>query len=175
MVFLEPQALEAIIPKASENNVGVIAMKPFSGGVIEDAGLALKYTLSVPGVLVLAGVEHPDLFDENWRVFREAGPLTEDEEEQISALRRSHDKVFCRRCDYCQPCPEGISIQTILGLHGLVKRMGKDLLRETMFWEGINRARNCTACGECMTRCPYGLAIPDLIRQNLRWLDEEAG
>ena len=57
----------------------------------------------------------------------------------------------------------------------MVKRMGKDLLRNGPFWAGINRARNCTDCGECMTRCPYELPIPDLIRENLRWLDEEAG
>jgi len=24
-----------------------------------------------------------------------------------------------------------------------------------------------------MTRCPYGLAIPDLIKENLEWVDEQ--
>ena len=42
-----------------------------------------------------------------------------------------------------------------------------------MFWDAINRGRNCTECGDCMTRCPYELPIPDLIRENLRWLDEQ--
>jgi predicted aldo/keto reductase-like oxidoreductase len=174
--FLEPRAQKTIIPKAREKNIGVLAMKPFSGGVIEDARLALKFALAEPGVLVLAGVEHPDLVDENWRVFeevtREGAELTEAEQEQIAELRLTYDKVFCRRCDYCQPCTENIPIQTILGVRALVKRMGKDLLQKGPLWPGVERARNCTECGECMTRCPYELPIPDLIRENLRWLDE---
>jgi len=170
--FLEPQAREKIIPKALEKNIGVLAMKPFSGGVIEDARLALKYALAEPGVLVLAGVESPDLFDENWRVFQEGAPLTEAEKEGIAELQRSYDKVFCRRCDYCQPCTEGISIQTVLGVRTLVKRLGRETLQKGPLWPAIERGRNCTECGDCMTRCPYELPIPDLIRENLRWLDE---
>ena len=57
--FLEPEAREKVIPKALERNIGVIAMKPFSGGVIDNARLALKWALAEPGVLVIAGVEQP--------------------------------------------------------------------------------------------------------------------
>ena len=173
--FLAPQAREKIIPKALEKNVGVLAMKPFSGGVIEDPRLALKYALAEPGVLVLAGVEHPDLVDENWRVFQEDAPLTEAEKDQIAGIQRTYDKVFCRRCDYCQPCTENIPIQTVLGVRSMVKRMGNEALRKGPMWAGIERARDCTDCGECMTRCPYELPIPDLMRENLRWLDELEG
>ena len=55
--FLEPLAAEKLIPKARAKNIGVIAMKPFAGGVIENAGLALKYALSQPGILAIAGAE----------------------------------------------------------------------------------------------------------------------
>jgi|WetSurMetagenome_2_1015567.scaffolds.fasta_scaffold24207_3 uncharacterized protein len=170
--FLEPEARERVIRKAVEKNIGVIAMKPFSGGVIENARLALKWSFEEPGVLVIAGVEHPHLFDENWRVFGDAEPLSPDERAEIVALQAGYDKVFCRRCDYCQPCSEQIPIQTVLGVRSMVKRMGAQLLREGMFASAIAKGRDCTACGECMTRCPYDLPIPDLIRENLRWLDE---
>jgi predicted aldo/keto reductase-like oxidoreductase len=171
--FLEPKAKEVVIPKARQKDVGVLAMKPFSGGVIEDARLALKYVLSEPGVLVVAGVEHAHLADENWEVFQEGAPLTEPEQQQIDALQQTYDKVFCRRCDYCQPCSEGIPIQAVLGMRSMVKRMGKNLLLDGRFAADLAKARNCTECGECMTRCPYDLPIPDLIRDNLRWLDEQ--
>ncbi|OFW56594.1 MAG: hypothetical protein A2133_00045 [Actinobacteria bacterium RBG_16_64_13] len=173
--FLEPQARAMIIPKAIGKNVGVIAMKPFSGGVIDDARLALKYALGEPGVLVIAGVESPALFDENWRVFEEGEPLTDAEQHQILEMQQSYDKVFCRRCDYCQPCSEEIPIQTVLGVRALVKRMGKEVLQKGPLWAGVNKGRTCAECGECLPRCPYELPIPDLIRENLRWLDEEAG
>ena len=91
--FLEPLAREKIIPKALGKNVGVIAMKPFSGGVIENARLALKYALSHSGILVIAGVEHKDLFEENWKVFQDGQPLTEEEKRRLkkyaSAMKRS--------------------------------------------------------------------------------------
>ena len=177
--ILEPKARETIIPKAREKNVGILAMKPFSGGMVDDARLALKYALAEPGVLVLAGLEHPGLFDENWRIFQEVSrsgaALTEAEQAQIAELQRTYDKVFCRRCDYCQPCAENIPIQTVLGVRSMAKRMGKGLLEKGPFWPALQRARNCTECGECVTRCPYDLPIPDLIRENLAWLDALEG
>jgi predicted aldo/keto reductase-like oxidoreductase len=96
-----------------------------------------------------------------WRVYRVHG--------------QTYDKVFCRRCDYCQPCTENIPIQTVLGVRSMAKRMGKELLEEGPSWPAIQRARNCTECGECVTRCPYELSIPDLIRENQRWLDALEG
>ena len=105
-------------------------------------------------------------------MFGDAEPLSEVERAEIAALQASYDKVFCRRCDYCQPCSEQIPIQTVLGVRSMVKRMGAQLLREGMFASAIAKGRDCTECGDCMTRCPYDLPIPDLIRENLRWLDE---
>jgi predicted aldo/keto reductase-like oxidoreductase len=172
--FLESKAREEVIPKAVSRDIGVLAMKPFSGGVIEDARLALKYSLSEPGVLVLAGVERPDLFDANWAVFKAAGPLSEAEMEEISELQERHAKAFCRRCDYCQPCPEEIPIQTVLGVRNLVKRMGFETFNAGPFGKIVAKGRDCTECGTCLTRCPYELPIPDLIRENLDWLDEQS-
>jgi predicted aldo/keto reductase-like oxidoreductase len=171
--FLEPLAAEKLIPKAREKNIGVIAMKPFSGGVIESARLALKYALSQPGILVIAGAEQKDLIDENWKVFQEGQGLTKKEKKEIEEIQRRYEKVFCRRCDYCQPCAEEIPIQMVLGIRSMVKRMGKGILQKGHHREGIEKGRNCTECGECMTRCPYELPIPELIKKNLCWVDEQ--
>ena len=171
--FLEPLAQEKIIPKAIEKQVGVIAMKPFSGGIIDNAGLALKYVFSQPGIMVLAGVEHKDLFDENWEIFQASHELDDGERKEIERIRKTYGKNFCRRCDYCQPCTEDIPIQTILGLRSMVKRMGNNILREGWRPKAIEKARHCSECGECIPRCPYQLPIPDLIKENLRWVDEQ--
>jgi predicted aldo/keto reductase-like oxidoreductase len=171
--FLEPLARERIMPKAIEKNVGVIAMKPFSGGIIDNARLALKYVLSQPGIMIIAGVEHKDLFDENWEVFQDSSDLDDAEKKEIEEIRKRYEKSFCRRCDYCQPCTEDIPIQIILGLPSMVKRMGKNILREGWRPKAIEKARNCSECGECMARCPYQLPIPDLIKERLRWVDEQ--
>jgi predicted aldo/keto reductase-like oxidoreductase len=171
--FLEPEAQEKIIPKAINKNVGVIAMKPFSGGIIENSRLALKYVLSQQGTVVIAGVEHEDLFDENWEIFQGSFELDDAERNEIEEIRKAREKNFCRRCDYCQPCTEDIPIQFILGVRSIVKRMGTDALRQGQFFEAVSKARKCSECGECEKRCPYQLPIPDLIKENLLWIDEQ--
>ncbi|MCX5906455.1 MAG: aldo/keto reductase [Deltaproteobacteria bacterium] len=166
-------ALEGGIPKAIRKKIGVIAMKPFSGGVIDNAGLALKYALSQPEVLVIAGVEHKDLFDENWAIFQNGERLSNKERKEIEEIQKQYNKVFCRRCDYCQPCSEEIPIQMVLGIRSMVKRMGKGILQKGRHREALDKARNCSECEECMARCPYQLPIPNLIHENLRWAEEE--
>jgi predicted aldo/keto reductase-like oxidoreductase len=171
--FLEPAAEEKVIPKAIENGLGVIAMKPFSGGVIENPKIALKYVLSQPGVVVIPGVENKDLFDENWETYQEGLELDEAEKQEIDGYLSRYDKVFCRRCDYCQPCSEEIPIQMILGMKSFVKRLGTNFFESPRMKPGIEKARNCSECEECMSRCPYNLPIPELIKKNLAWFAEQ--
>jgi predicted aldo/keto reductase-like oxidoreductase len=117
-------------------------------------------------------VESPQLFEENWKVFEGNWDLSPGELAQIEETRKQYDKTFCRRCDYCQPCSEEIPIQIILGMRYAVKRFGQNFLKQDWVKAAIEKARSCSACGECLERCPYNLPIPDLIADNLRWLDE---
>jgi predicted aldo/keto reductase-like oxidoreductase len=171
--FLEPKAEKTVIPRALAGNIGVIVMKAFSGGVIGNARLAIKYALALEGTVVIPGVETRELFDENWEVFMGSLRLDRKERQQIEAIRSEFDKQFCRRCDYCQPCPEKISIQQILGIRAIVKRMGPEALHVGWIKSNIDAARNCTGCGACMEKCPYELPIPDLIRENLAWVEDQ--
>jgi predicted aldo/keto reductase-like oxidoreductase len=170
--LLEPEARERIVPRAKEKNIGVLAMKPFSGGVIDAPEVALKWVLSVPDILVLAGVEDSKLVDMNWEIFQGSYELTADERDRLEEIRKEYDKKFCRRCDYCLPCTADIHIQMVMGLKSLVKRMGPRALNHPMFEKMLESAAGCTECGECMTRCPYGLPIPDMIKENLAWAEE---
>ncbi len=170
--FLEPKASDKIIPKAQEKNIGVIAMKSFSGGIIDNPGLAIKFALSYPGLAIIPGVESKALFDQNWEVFQGTHQLTHAERQAIDETIKQYDKNFCRRCDYCQPCTEDIPIQLILGLRWALKRFGKGFVHEAWPQEAIAKARNCSECGECLDRCPYQLPIPELIKENLAWVDD---
>ena len=173
--FLEPKAKEHIIPKAHEKNIGVIAMKSFSGGVIDHSGIALKYALSHPNVAIIPGVESKALFDENWGIYRQGDyTLNEAEKTAIEALQKKYDKLFCRRCDYCQPCSENIPISVVLHLRSIINRMGEKAIAQPWLANAVDTARNCADCGDCLPRCPYELPIPDLIRDNIKGLDEPA-
>jgi len=169
--FLEPEAAKKVFPLAKEKDVGVLAMKPYSGGVIEEACPALRFSLSTPNIVPIPGSETLEKARENWKIFTEGYSLTEKDNERIEVLKKEFDRQFCRRCDYCQPCTEKINIQFIVGLRSVIKRFGPQAQEVGWMKNLIEKARNCSECGECLPRCPYQLPIPDLIKENLAWFD----
>ena len=92
--FLEPAAQEKVIPKALEKGVGIIAMKPLSGGVIEAPEVALKWAFSFPDILVLAGVEEKGFIDQNWEIFQGSYEMTDEENQTLDAISKEFG-VFC--------------------------------------------------------------------------------
>ena len=169
--FLEPEAAVKVFPMAKEKDIGILAMKPFSGGVIEEAGPALRFVLSTPGIVPIPGAETLEKVHENWKIFNDDHSLTEKDKERIEVLKKEFDHQFCRRCDYCQPCTEKINIQFAVGLKSIVKRFGPQAQEVGWVKDLIEKARNCSECGECLLRCPYQLPIPDMIKENLAWFD----
>lgn len=168
--FLEPDAAERIFPKARAKDIGIIAMKSFSGGVIEEAGPALRYVLQAKDIVPIPGSESVEKARNNWEIFTGSREITSEDTEYMDSVRKKTEKVFCRRCDYCLPCSEGISIQYAVGLKQAFNRFGPGA---KWLLESFDKARNCSGCGQCMERCPYGLQIPEIIKENLAWLDEQ--
>ncbi len=169
--FLEPEAALKVFPLAKEKEIGVLAMKPFSGGVIEEAGPALRFVLSTANIVPIPGSETLEKIHENWKIFTEGYSLTENDKERMEAIKKEFDRQFCRRCDYCQPCTEKINIQFAVGLKTIIKRFGPNAQETGWMKDSIEKARNCSECGECLPRCPYQLPIPDMIKENLAWFD----
>lgn len=73
-----------MLPRALERNVGVIAMKVLGHGEYPDRGLALRYSLGLPGVSVaILGMNSPDQVDENVATAAAFRPLEDAELEQL--------------------------------------------------------------------------------------------
>jgi len=86
--FLEPDAAHRIFPVARAKDVGILAMKPFSGGVIEDSGLALRYALSTPGRRPHPGSETVEKARENWKIYAAGQPLTDADRARMEQVRQ---------------------------------------------------------------------------------------
>lgn len=169
--FIETEALEEIIPLAEKLDVGVIAMKPLAGGIIDDPGLAFKYLCQFDTLVPDPGVETIQEMEEIIKVVEDPSPLTVIEKQRIENIRKELGKIFCRSCDYCHPCPKNISISVVLNLTSLVKRFSVSTV-VSRFGSQIEKAGDCSDCGECLTKCPYSLPIPDLLKNNLnRYLE----
>jgi predicted aldo/keto reductase-like oxidoreductase len=163
--YLTTKPAELLLPTCKNLEVGTIIMKPFGGGAFSNANTALKYVLSnpncdlvIPGMLSIAEVE------ENVSVWNGDHTLTEDEQALIEKDKRDLGDQFCRSCNYCQPCPQGIPISTILRTEmQVLRRMGWSSERA----DEVKRAKllldTCIHCGACESRCPYNLPIQDLL------------
>lgn len=157
---------EALIRKCREKNIGFIAMKPLAGGAIEDAALALRYVCSDPDVtVVIPGMYDVREMDENIAAVENDGPLTPDEQAKAETIRRTLGTNFCRRCNYCQPCTQGISISNCFLFQGYLDRYGLEDWARTRYNGLEAKAGDCIGCGLCETRCPYHLPIRDMLKK----------
>jgi aryl-alcohol dehydrogenase-like predicted oxidoreductase len=72
------------LPVARERSVGVIAMKVFGHGCIQNRELALRYALGLPGVsLAIIGMDTPEQITEVANLAAKFRPLDEREEERL--------------------------------------------------------------------------------------------
>lgn len=170
--FIETEVEERVFPKALERDIGIVAMKPMGGGVIPKPTLSLRYVLQKEFLVPDPGMEKIEEVEENVKVALELSPLTEEEIREIERIREEMGKVFCRRCDYCQPCPQGIPISTVIRADSFLKRLPMATIKSGWFYDAYLKAKNCTQCGVCATRCPYNLPIPEMIEENVRLIEE---
>ena len=162
--FVDREASEEVIPLARQADMGVIAMKPLGGGRLEDARLCFRYLLQFPEVIPDPGVETLPQLREIVGVMESRGPLTAEEKERIEQYRSRLGSEWCHRCDYCQPCPQHISISTLLVAETFARRMPVEKAR--LFVEdSFKTAENCEECRECVEKCPYHLDIPVLLKK----------
>jgi predicted aldo/keto reductase-like oxidoreductase len=167
---IEDEAAEKVIPAALRHDVGVIAMKPFGGGYIEQHDLALRWVLAHPGVVAIPGVATAGEVQRNVAVAEGKRELSAEDLAAAAAIKDTLGRNFCRRCDYCQPCPHDVPISFLLQVRSISRRMGEPLMRTDSWRDILRRAVACDQCGACEERCPFALPIRELLsdaRQNL--------
>lgn len=168
--IIEDQADEAF-KKANEKGIGTIVMKPLAGGAIDDAKLAIKYILSKNYIdVVIPGMENIDQVKENVSVLKDIN-ITKEDEEKIIEIRSSMGKKFCRRCEYCMPCPLNINIPQNFLLEGYYTRYNLKQWAKDRYSSLKVKASECVECGLCETKCPYELPIRDMLKNVASKLD----
>ena len=163
--FIEDAAKADLHKTAHDLGMGILAMKPFAGGVIDNAGIAFKFLRQYPAVVPIPGFDSLDGVDEVISFYERANVITEQDRQLMEKYRAELGKNFCRRCEYCQPCPNGVMITMAMGYKILASRMSPavsvDFAKAAM-----ESVKKCDHCGTCLERCPYELSIPDMLKAN---------
>ena len=177
--LITSEPADALIPRAREKDLGFIVMKPLCGGQFDDAGLAFRFLNGYPGLVAIPGVEAPEEIEEIAAIVAGGETLTGEEKTRAEELAGDLGKLFCRRCGYCQPCPNGVPIQMGLAFDSLVKRLDPEKLASGLAKDLVAGIPECAECGQCQEKCPYELPIIALLKDTLekarRFVGRHAG
>jgi len=163
--YLSGPQEEALVAGCKAQDMGFIAMKALSGGLITDIAAARAYMGRFDNVVPIWGLQRESELDAllaDRAAGRASGP---EVEKRIAADRAELGGAFCRGCGYCMPCPVGIEISMCARIMLFSRRASMDMF--TPEWQHkMAQTRNCIECGECAKACPYDLGPPALMQKN---------
>lgn len=157
---------EELVHLAKKHQVGFICMKALSGGLITRSDAAYAYLDQFDHVLPIWGVQKETELDE-FIGYQEHPPKMTDEIQALIA----HDREvlagdFCRGCGYCMPCPMNIEINTCARMSLLLRRAPSQEWLSEKWQLQMAKIDTCLNCGKCMSKCPYHLNTPELLKKN---------
>lgn len=175
---------EGIDPRREElyrlcqaKGVALTAMKPFAGGTLLDErqspfGRAMtpvqciRYCLDRPAVAsVIGGMA-------NVEEIREAVAYvnaTAEQTDYSDVLAHAPDSRFsghCFYCGHCAPCPVRISVAAVNKYLDLAQAQGETPETVRDHYRLLpHHASECIACGQCESRCPFGVPVREKMRR----------
>jgi predicted aldo/keto reductase-like oxidoreductase len=161
-----------------DQNVGLVAMKPYAGGTLfiangKPTGITpvqcLQYVLSMPISTAVPGVRNVVELKETLSYCT----ATEGEKDYSNIIPNIHDHltdrcVYLGRCVYCnhciQACPQGIDIGEVIRLVNLTE--AADITEVLAEYQSLPvNANHCTDCGVCMDQCPFDVDVLTKMRK----------
>jgi len=177
---------------ASSKGLAVVIMEPLKGGklarlpdramkVLNRNGKnwsavewSFRWLANFPEVsVILSGMSTFEQVKENIEIAEQMTPnnLSKSDLQLIEELRNvleSYAVINCTECGYCMPCPSGVNIPGNFRLYN-----------EAIMFEDIQMSKGeyawfttqkmsaafCTECGQCLSKCPQKLQIPDLLKK----------
>ncbi|MBL7201204.1 MAG: aldo/keto reductase [Anaerolineae bacterium] len=169
--FVTNEPANELLPLTREHDLGFIAMKPFAGGMLGNANLAVKYLLQFEGVVPDPGIEAVEEIEEIVDIVSGPWEMSQREREEMERIREELGTRFCRRCQYCLPCAQGVEIPTVMNIRSFWKRFPPERFGGGGIAAAVDSARECIECGECEEKCPYHLPIIEMLAEAVVFYD----
>ncbi len=158
----------SLVRLCEARDVGFIAMKAMSGGLITNAASTFAFLRQFENVVPIWGIQRQEELAE-FLTMEEHPPVLDDAMMAIIEKdRRELAGAFCRGCGYCMPCPAGIPIPIAARMSLLLRRAPWQGFVTDEWQEQMARIEGCQHCGQCIRQCPYGLDTPELLKEMQR-------
>ena len=175
---LDPGLLRGFDPKRAElyrlceqKQVGITVMKTLGKGKLLSkehtpfiipltVSQCIHYALSRPAVSsVLLGCVTPDEIIDALKYFE-----TDDSERDYAEILGSARNDFrgsCVYCSHCQPCPVEIDIASVIKYLDIARLDAGNIpgSARSNYSHLKHTAGECTNCGNCESRCPFGVPV----------------
>ena len=159
------QELE-LVQLCKEHEMGFIAMKGLSGGLITNSAAAHAFEAQFEGVLPIWGVQREKELDEFLSYIDNPPRMDAELSAVIAHDREELCGEFCRGCGYCMPCPAGIEINNCARMSLLLRRSPSAEHLSHAGQAKMKKIEGCLHCNQCKAKCPYGLDTPALLARN---------
>ncbi|BBB90285.1 MAG TPA: aldo/keto reductase [Methylomusa anaerophila] len=164
--YLSSEKEIELVGKCKKTDMGFIAMKALSGGLITDSAAAYAFMTQYDNALPIWGIQRETELDEFLSYKDNPPQLTGERRALIEKDKQELTGEFCRGCGYCMPCPAEIEINNCARMSLLIRRSPSENWLTPKAQEMMKKVEGCLACGKCASQCPYGLDTPELLKKN---------
>ena len=162
----------ALADKCRGAGMGFIAMKGLAGGLLTNARACHAFMNCYDNVVPIWGIQKPEELEE-WLAVAKEDPVLDDE--LNSVIRKDREELagtFCRSCGYCMPCTVGIEIRNCARMNMLLRRSPWQQYMTDEWYAKMQKINDCINCRKCVSKCPYGLDQPSLLKYMLKDYNE---
>ena len=160
-----------IVEKCKAADMGFIAMKGLSGGLLNNAEACYAFMQEYPNVVPIWGIQREEELDQ-WLELTARDPhVTPEIQAVIDKDRKELAGNFCRSCGYCLPCTAGIDIPQAARMSALLRRSPYQPYMSDEWYAKMHKIEECVHCDACKSRCRYGLDTPALLLAMLKDYD----
>jgi len=160
-----------LVEQCKARDMGFIAMKGLSGGMLSNAAACYAFMQQYENVVPIWGVQFQWELDQWLELTEKNQQMTPELQAVIDKDRKELAHNFCRSCGYCLPCTAGIDIPQAARMAMLLRRSPYQPYMTDEWYAKMHKIEECVHCDACKSRCPYELDTPTLLQAMLKDYD----
>lgn len=169
--YLASEKDVSLVRQCAEKDMGFIAMKGLSGGMLNNAEACYAFMQQHENVVPIWGIQYEWELDQWLDLTARNVQMTPALQAVIGRDRRELAHNFCRSCGYCLPCTAGIDIPQAARMAMLLRRSPYQQYMTDEWYAKMHKVEDCVHCNACKSRCPYELDTPELLASMLKDYD----